>query len=92
MRLGARDIGDEGYENATGFGALSLPGALARRAPANDPREPNDDIRYVDGRTFGSPARALFRGRSRRVVATADYAEDPVDVYRLRLRPGSACG
>jgi subtilisin family serine protease len=88
VRLGARDIGEEGYESATGFGALSVPGALARRPPANDPKEPNDDVRYVDGRTFGSPARAFFRGRSRRVVATADYAEDPVDVYRLRLRPG----
>jgi subtilisin family serine protease len=88
VRLGARDIGAEGYENATGFGALSLPGALALTPPANDPREPNDDIRYVSGRTFGTAAPALFRGRTRRVAATADYAEDPVDVYRLRLRPG----
>jgi hypothetical protein len=88
VRLGARDVGEPGYENATGFGALDIPSALARAAPANDPREPNDDIRYVDGSTFGSPAPALFRGRSRRIFATADYAEDPVDVYRLRLRPG----
>ncbi len=88
VRLGARDIGDEGYEDATGFGALSLPTALAREAPADDPREPNDDIRYVDGRAFGSAAAPLYRGTSSSVAASADYAEDPVDVYRVKVRAG----
>jgi hypothetical protein len=88
VRLGARDVGEPGYENATGFGVLNLPGALAREAPADDPQEPNDDIRYVDGRAFGSTAPALFRGKPAAVAATADYAEDPVDVYRVRIPAG----
>jgi hypothetical protein len=88
VRVGARDVGRRGYEDATGFGVLNLPGALARRPPAEDPQEPNDDIRYVNGRAFRGATSALFRGRPARVSATADYAEDPVDVYRLKLRPG----
>ena len=88
VRLGVRDVGGRGYEDATGFGVLSLPGALARPAPAEDPQEPNDDIRYVNGRAFGAAAPPLFRGRSASVSATADYAEDPVDVYRVKLRAG----
>jgi hypothetical protein len=88
IRLGARDVGEPGYERATGFGVLSLPGALALPAPPDDPLEPNDDIRYVNGLAFETPARALYRGRgSRRTVsATVDVAEDPADVYRVRIR------
>ena len=88
VRVGARDVGRRGYEDATGFGVLNLPGAIGRRPPAEDPQEPNDDIRYVNGRAFRGATSALFRGRPARVAATADYAEDPVDVYRLKLRPG----
>ena len=85
VRLGTRDVGEPGYENATGFGVLDLPTALNRQPPAEDPQEPNDDIRYVNGRTFGAPAVPLYRGRPNLVVATADYAEDPVDIYRVKI-------
>jgi hypothetical protein len=78
-------VGAPGYENATGFGVLDLPTALNRPPPAEDPQEPNDDIRYVNGRTFGAPAAPLYRGRPNLVVATADYAEDPVDIYRVKI-------
>jgi hypothetical protein len=88
VRLGARDVGRQGYENATGFGVLNLPGALAREAPADDPLEPNDDIRYVNGRAFGAPAAALYNGRAGSVGATADLAEDPIDIYRIKVRAG----
>jgi hypothetical protein len=88
VRLGARDIGEKGYDNSTGFGALNLPGALAREAPADDPLEPNDDVRYVNGRTFKQLTPALFNGRSAAVSATADVAEDPIDVYRVKVRAG----
>jgi subtilisin family serine protease len=86
VRLGAFDISTPGYDNGTGFGALDMPGALAQRPPAEDPLEPNDDVRYVDGRAFGSPAKTLFSGHGARIAATADYAEDPVDVYRVKVR------
>ncbi len=89
MRRGARDIGARGYENSTGFGALSLPGALAKRPPADDPLEPNDDVRHVDGRAFGALAPPIFNGgKPKTVAAEADLAEDPVDVYRVKVRAG----
>jgi subtilisin family serine protease len=88
VRLGARDVGKPGYENATGFGVLDLPGALARTPPADDPLEPNDDIRYVNGRAFGSLAPALYDGRDRSISATTDFAEDPIDIYRIKVRAG----
>jgi hypothetical protein len=87
VRLGAFDVAAPGYDNGTGFGAADVPGALALQPPPEDPAEPNDDIRYVDGRAFGSPGAALFDGRgSAKVAATADFAEDPVDVYRIKVR------
>ena len=89
VRRGARDIGARGYENSTGFGALSLPGALAKRPPADDPLEPNDDVSHVDGSAFGALAPALFNGgKPKTIAAEADLAEDPVDVYRVKVRAG----
>jgi hypothetical protein len=88
VRLGARDVGAPGYENATGFGVVNLPGALSRQPPAEDPQEPNDDVRYVDGRAFGELSPALYNGRNSAITATADFAEDPIDVYRIKVRPG----
>jgi hypothetical protein len=91
MRFGARDIGDPEYEPATGYGILSVAGALARPAPPADAAEPNDDVRFVDGRAFGKAAKPVFRkdGRTATVSATADVFEDPIDVYRIKVRAGS---
>jgi subtilisin family serine protease len=88
VRLGARDVGAPGYENATGFGVLSLPIALAFQPPADDPLEPNDDIRYVNGRAFRDIASPISNGRPGSVSAVADAAEDPIDVYRVKVRAG----
>ncbi len=88
VRLGARDVGSAGYENATGFGVLNLPGALSREPPADDPQEPNDDIRYVNGRAFRGLTPALYNGRDSAISATTDLAEDPIDVYRVKVRAG----
>jgi len=87
VRQGATDIFERGFDAATGYGALSLPGALSRKPPADDPMEPNDDFRYVNGRAFGRPVRPLFSGRPAAIAATVDYAEDPIDLYRIRV-PG----
>ena len=72
----------------------TCPGALTREPPAEDPLEPNDDIRYVDGRAFGKPSPPLYRRAGpASIAAAADFAEDPVDVYRVKLRPrAGACG
>jgi hypothetical protein len=88
VRLGARDVGRAGYENATGFGVLNLPGALTREPPADDPLEPNDDIRYINGRAFKELTPPLYNGRRASISATADVAEDPIDVYRVKVRAG----
>ncbi|CAA9467146.1 MAG: hypothetical protein AVDCRST_MAG38-983 [uncultured Solirubrobacteraceae bacterium] len=86
VRLGARDVGRRGWEPSTGFGVLSVEGALARKAPPEDPGEPNDDIVWVDGRAFGKPAARLWQGRGvARRFGLLDRFEDPVDVFRVRL-------
>jgi hypothetical protein len=87
IRFGTRDIGKPGYQSATGYGILSLEGALAEPAPRDDPLEPNDDIRLVDGREFRSPAAPVFTGSTRTIRATADVTEDPADVYRVKVKP-----
>ena len=86
VRLGARDVGRRGWEASTGFGILSVEGALKRKAPPEDPGEPNDDIVWVDGRAFGKPAPRLWSGRGvARRFGMLDRFEDPVDVFRVRL-------
>ena len=55
----ARDIGPAGFDNATGYGIVDIPAALAAPAPPPDPGEPNDDVEQVKpGRLFqlGQPA------------------------------------
>ena len=85
VRLGARDVGGAGYDQSTGFGVLDLAGAMARPTPINDPLEPNDDIRYVDGRAFGSATPPIFGGRPTAFAGTTDYFEDRFDVYRVKI-------
>ncbi len=88
VRLSARDIGEEGYDSATGFGALDIGAALGRRPPVADRQEPNEDIRFVDGREFGRAATYVSTGRERTFRALLDVFEDPADVYRLRVPSG----
>jgi hypothetical protein len=86
IRLSARDIASPGYDASTGFGALNLAGALVKQPPIADPKEPNDDITFVDGRTFGHADRAVWSGgRTATLRALLDYYEDPYDVYRVRV-------
>jgi hypothetical protein len=87
VRLSARDLGRQGWDQDTGFGLLNVGAALVRRAPVSDPREPNDDIEWVDGSRFPSAAKPVFNGRrTARLRALLDAFEDPVDVYRVKIR------
>jgi hypothetical protein len=87
VRLGARDIGSKGYDNDTGFGLLDVGSALQKAPPPVDPLEPNDDMTFVNGRSFGKPAPPVFKGRKRvRITALVDAFEDPADVYRVKVR------
>jgi len=86
LRLSATDLGRRGWDPDTGFGLLSVGGALGRRAPPPDPNEPNDDTIWVDGRAFSKPDTPVYRGARRaRLRALLDTFEDPADVYRVRL-------
>jgi hypothetical protein len=86
LRASAVDLPPAGYDRDTGFGLVNLPNALAAPIPAVDPFEPNDGITFVDGTAFGKPDPPVWRGYGKRTVrATADIAEDPLDVYRIRV-------
>jgi subtilase family protein len=88
LRMSAVDLARPGYDSDTGFGLVNVPRALAAPTPRIDPLEPNDGITFVDGTAFGRRDAPVWRGFGRRTVrATADRAEDPVDVYRIRVPP-----
>jgi len=86
LREGARDIGPPGFDNASGWGIVNIPAALAAPAPPTDPGEPNDDIGQVKpGQLFelGEPPLTTTAKPSARIAATLDASEDPHDVYRI---------
>ena len=84
LRGSARDLDRRGWDSATGYGLLSMTGALARAAPAADPHEPNDDMAWINGRALGRVDKAIWRGGPpRRLRALVDKYEDPADVYRI---------
>ena len=86
LRRSAVDVGDPGYDPHTGFGLVKMARALSFPTPARDPYEPNDAIFFVNGEVFSKPDRFVWRGKSRRrLKATIDRVEDPVDIYRIRV-------
>jgi subtilisin family serine protease len=86
LRYSARDVGEPGFDDDTGFGLLDIPAALDRAAPASDLQEPNDDVDHVvPNGLFRNGTRPLTDPGRRRadVVARLDVTEDPEDVYRV---------
>ena len=82
LRRSARDVQRPGWDVSTGWGALDLAAALREPVPLDDPLEPNDDIRWVDGRAGFKPDVPLLRRRtSTRLSARLDLLKDPADVY-----------
>jgi subtilisin family serine protease len=66
-------------DSLTGWGSLDVAGALEAAAgplPSADRYETNDDA--------GTRAATVF-GRTRRLVATVDYWDDQIDVYRVKV-------
>jgi SpoIID/LytB domain protein len=71
-----------GRDSHSGWGSLDINAALdalSQPLPVRDRMEPNDDAGTQAARLWGNEA---F------VRATADYWDDPVDVYSLRLSAG----
>ncbi len=86
LRRSARDLPPAGYDRGTGYGLVDLGAALGAQSPRPDPLEPNDGITFVNGVAFGRADPFVWRGTgSRRVSASVDLVEDPVDVYRIRV-------
>ena len=84
MRRSATDIATPGRDDASGFGLLSVPAALAYTAPIRDPPEPNDDIDYVrPGGTYynGIPVLTSRAKPSATVSGRITVFEDPRDLY-----------
>jgi hypothetical protein len=78
LRSSARDVATPGYDDATGWGILDVPAALAAPTPQADSTEPNDDT--------ATAAVATTKGRPRGTLAGRVAAfEDPRDVYRVWL-------
>jgi Subtilase family len=88
MRRSSRDVGKRGWDSNTGYGILDLPAAAARKAPAPDPQEPNEDVYLVrpNGLTrAGHPALTAAAHRTAAISAHLEKREDPEDVYRIYL-------
>jgi hypothetical protein len=86
LRAGARDIPPRGFDTSSGWGLLSIPGALAAPTPPVDPDEPNDDIDQVKPHALfadGQPPLTTAAQPSGRIAASLDAQEDPGDVYRI---------
>jgi subtilisin family serine protease len=91
LRRSARDLARPGWDISTGWGALDLGAAVRASTPLNDPYEPNDDIRWIDGSTGFRPDPAFLRASARATVrARIDVQKDPVDVYPVWIPGGGA--
>jgi hypothetical protein len=85
MRRSAVDIGPAGFDDASGYGLLNIPNALAHKAPGRDPQEPNETPNAIEPNgLFGAGTAPLTApGRtSSSISARVDRSEDPVDLYR----------
>jgi len=86
MRHSAKDIGPPGFDHASGYGLLSIPNALAAKAPARDVQEPNEEPNQIEPHaTFASGTAPMTNpGRTSATIrARVEKAEDPVDLYRV---------
>jgi Subtilase family len=82
LRRSARDLARPGWDISTGWGALDLGAAVRAATPLDDPYEPNDDIRWVDGRTGFRPDPPFLRASASQTLrARLDIQKDPDDVY-----------
>lgn len=80
----ATDIGARGRDDYAGYGAVDLAAAATTVAPPDDPNEVNDDIRFLGKTSTDLPV----GGQPLVVEADIDAADDPDDVYAVRVRAG----
>jgi hypothetical protein len=86
IRKSATDIGQPGFDHASGYGLLSIPSALSFRAPTPDPQEPNEDPDQIEPHGLfvnGTPSLTGPGRTSGSIAARVERNEDPVDLYRV---------
>jgi len=86
MRRSATDIGEPGFDSASGYGLLNIPNALSLRTPARDPQEPNELPAEIEANalfTNGVPPLTQPGRTIASVTAHVDRSEDPLDLYRV---------
>jgi subtilisin family serine protease len=79
----AIDMAPRGRDDTSGFGLVNPRAAVTLQAPADDPEEVNDDVKWLSR----SP-RKLHPARKTTLRAWVDRFEDQDDVYAIRLRRG----
>jgi hypothetical protein len=88
LRHSTQDLDDPGRDGLSGWGMLDVAGALAVPLARADAPEPNEDVQWIDGSLLDRPQPALRSGGPA-LFGRLDRYEDPVDVYRLRVRHGA---
>jgi subtilisin family serine protease len=86
IRRSATDIAVPGFDNASGYGLLNLPGALNYRTPTSDPQEPNEKPREIEAHglfSSATPPLTTAGHTAGSVTARVDRSEDPIDLYRV---------
>ncbi len=86
MRRSATDIGEPGFDAASGYGLLNIPNALSFRTPRRDPNEPNESPSEIEPHGLfpsGTPPLTRPGQRTASLSASVDSSEDPVDLYRV---------
>jgi subtilisin family serine protease len=86
MRRSANDIGEPGFDHASGYGLLSIPNALAATAPTRDPEEPNEDPDQIEPNGLfvgGTPPLTQPSRTTGTITARVERSEDPADLYRI---------
>jgi len=84
MRRSAVDIGKPGFDDASGYGLLNIPNALAFATPRSDPQEPNEQPAEIEAHGLfptGNPPLTRTGHLSAFLTAHLDRSEDPVDLY-----------
>ena len=85
LRRSGTDIGDRGFDNASGYGLLNIPNALALKTPTRDPQEPNEKPGQIEPNglsTTGTPPLTRPGQAAGSVGARVDRSEVPLDLYR----------
>jgi len=79
----AVDLGPQGRDDATGYGAVNARAAVALQAPADDEAEVNDDVKWLSSVQRLSQIREPLE-----VEANIDQYDDRDDVYAVRMNRG----